>query len=161
MQDWFERPSIRGKPLTREAFITWLADLSENNFMYLRYILPEIKIGVYKDSDLKSLPKGLTAYYEDHWNQMGMKAKPVPELKITIIYILCEARQSISLKMITDILTYNKFDVRPFQVQAVLDEWSNFWIGTRCRMAIAIAYIMPASGISCTARILWRQQESL
>lgn len=105
------------------ALIDHLADKSQGNFMYLRYVLPEIEQGRY---DLDTLPVGLECYYEDHWRRMGMTAKPLPRAKIRIIYILCELRQPASRTLIHQFADDDEISVDVLTVQDVLDEWNQF-----------------------------------
>jgi len=112
--------------MSAATFVSELADLSENNFMYLRYVLPEIEIGGYHDLDIRRLPAGLQGYYEDHWRGMGMTAKPLPRVKIRVIYIMCEARQPVSRALIAQFATDQEMKVNELAVQEVLDEWKQF-----------------------------------
>jgi hypothetical protein len=105
------------------AFIDHLADKSKGNFMYLRYVLPEIEQGRY---DLETLPVGLERYYEDHWRRMGMTARPLPRAKIRIVYILCELRQPASRTLIHQFADDEEISVDKLTVQDVLDEWDQF-----------------------------------
>jgi hypothetical protein len=120
-----ERPKLAAwideQGLTTEEFITALADKSESNFMYLRYVLPDIEQSVYQDLSIENLPSGLKGYYEDHWRRMGMTAKPLPRTKIRIVYILAEVRQPVSQSLITEFA-----DEDALTVQEVLDEWAPF-----------------------------------
>jgi len=116
LQAWIDE-----KGLTVEKFITQLANKSENNFMYLKYVLPDIKNGKYKDLSIESLPQGLQAYYEDHWRRMGMAAKPLPRTKINIVYFLAEFREPLSRELLADLVKKDAFTV-----QEVLDEWEQF-----------------------------------
>jgi serine/threonine-protein kinase len=43
---------------------------SEGNFIYLYYILPEIRAGRFQKGTVEELPNGLLAYYRGHWQQM-------------------------------------------------------------------------------------------
>jgi hypothetical protein len=108
-----------------DYFVSELAVLSQNNFMYLRYILPQIKRGVYQNYAIKNLPSGLEEYYKDHWRRMGMETRPVPRAKIHIIYVLCEVELPVSRQLITDFVN-QKLPVDQLDVQDVLDEWAQF-----------------------------------
>ncbi|MCL1470113.1 Swt1 family HEPN domain-containing protein [Argonema antarcticum] len=112
---------IDGQRLTGEDFVTLLAEKSENNFMYLKYVLEEIERGFYRDLSIDNLPQGLQAYYEDHWRRMGMIAKPLPRPKIKIVYVLAEARKPVSRQLICDFTGEDALTV-----QDVLDEWEQF-----------------------------------
>ncbi len=116
LQAWIDE-----KGLTLEEFVRQLANKSENNFMYLKYVLPDIKNGKYKDLSIETLPQGLQAYYEDHWRRMGMAAKPLPRTKINIVYFLAEFREPLSRELLADLVKKDAFTV-----QEVLDEWEQF-----------------------------------
>ena len=84
-----------------EEFIALLAQKSENNFRYLYHVLEDIKRGRYQDLDsIERLPKGLTAYYERYWQQMGMNSEPVPFTEFKIMRILVDVRQPVSCSLI-------------------------------------------------------------
>ena len=121
LQAWIVRQNM-----TEQEFVSQLADLSESNFMYLRYVLPEIESGMYQGLDIQRLPTGLTGYYEDHWLRMGMQAKPLPRVKIRIVYVMCEVRQPVSRQLISEFATNEEMLVDELTVQEVLDEWSQF-----------------------------------
>jgi hypothetical protein len=125
LRSWIERHPKQGdQPFTRERFVHQLATLSENNFMYLHYVLPEIERGDYSTLDADQLPSGLQGYYDDHWRLMGMRAQPLPRAKILILYVLCEVRHPISRRMIADCLAAQGID--DLAVQGVLDQWQQF-----------------------------------
>jgi len=116
LQAWIDK-----KGLTVEDFITQLANKSENNFMYLKYVLPDIKNGKYKDLSIESLPQGLQAYYEDHWRRMGMMSEPLPMEKVAIVYFLAELREPVSRRMLGELS-----GEKAVTVQQVLNEWKQF-----------------------------------
>jgi len=116
LQAWIDE---RG--LMVEEFVTQLANKSENNFMYLRYILPDIANGKYQDLSIESLPQGLQDYYEDHWRRMGMFDKESKRTKIKIVYVLAELREPVSRELIAEFAGEDAFTV-----QEVLDEWQQF-----------------------------------
>lgn len=112
---------IENNKLDINDFISALAQKSEYNFMYLKYVLPEIESGVYHQLKIEKLPIGLKGYYEDHWIGMGMASKPTPHNKIKIIYILAEVLQPISRQLISEFA-----NVDQITVQEVLDDWHQF-----------------------------------
>ncbi|RCJ25350.1 NACHT domain protein [Nostoc sp. ATCC 43529] len=111
---------IQDGNISDNEFVEQVATKSENNFMYLRYILPGIAKGDYKDLNLKQLPDGLQDYYQVHWVGMGMDEKP-QELKVLILFILVEIGTPIPCEMIADITEQDEYDV-----QSVLDEWVEY-----------------------------------
>ncbi|AUB40557.1 putative NTPase, NACHT family domain [Nostoc flagelliforme CCNUN1] len=83
------RQWIQDRKIDENDFVEQVATKSENNFMYLRYVLPGIAKGDYQDLSLTQLPDGLQDYYQVHWGRMGMNAKP-QEVKVFILFILVE-----------------------------------------------------------------------
>ena len=112
---------IANRGLTVEEFVSMLAEKSDRNFMYLRYVLPAIESGAYQDLSIENLPEGLEQYYYQHWQNMGMTAKPLPRTKIKIVYVLAEARKPVSRQLISE---FSGEDA--LTVQEVLDEWQQF-----------------------------------
>jgi hypothetical protein len=120
-----DRPGISGwlkdNTLTLDDFIRSLAEKSQNNFMYLKYVLQDMEGGLYRDLEINELPFGLENYYENHWNRMGMNSKPLPVDKIRIIYILCEVRRPVSRSLLADFAKEEEL-----KTQAILDDWRQF-----------------------------------
>lgn len=123
LRGWIDR-----QPITVASFVTQLANLSENNFMYLRYVLEELANpqGMYQHLRIERLPFGLAGYYADHWRHMGMASAPLPRVKIRIVYILSEVRQPVSRRLISEFATDPLTQVDEFSVQEVLDAWKQF-----------------------------------
>ncbi|AFZ14016.1 hypothetical protein Cri9333_3182 [Crinalium epipsammum PCC 9333] len=115
LKNWIKERNIYENNFTQE-----LAVKSENNFMYLRYVLPEISEGKYNDLNLNGLPQGLQDYYTTHWHRMGMDNES-HEKKVKIIYILVERGEPISSIMIADIL-----DEDEYEVKSVLNDWIEY-----------------------------------
>lgn len=115
LQTWIENKNI-----SPDAFVQQLAAKSENNFMYLRYVLPAIAEGKYNDLNLNQLPQGLQDYYQTHWKRMNMNNSS-KEMRVMILFILVEIGTPISGEMISEII--NKDECH---VQDVLDEWIEY-----------------------------------
>ncbi|GAB1541612.1 hypothetical protein NUACC21_42830 [Scytonema sp. NUACC21] len=115
------RHQIHERQETIVVFTNKIVERSENNFMYLRYVLLDLEKGLYKDLSLESFPQGLQGYYEFHWRRMGMTANPLPDAKIKIVYILGEVKQPVARQQICD---FSGEDTRI--VQTVLNEWEQF-----------------------------------
>ncbi|MDJ0517249.1 MAG: hypothetical protein QNJ74_13710 [Trichodesmium sp. MO_231.B1] len=112
---------IEARGLTLEKFVESIASKSENNFMYLKYVLDDIEQGNYRDISLESLPQGLEKYYDQHWHRMKMNVKPLPVTKLKIIYFLTKTRKPVSCGMLA------KFSGEiSLTVQEILDEWAQF-----------------------------------
>ncbi|WP_244329216.1 transcriptional regulator [Tolypothrix sp. PCC 7910] len=120
--EWKEglRKWMQERNIADETFIERVAEKSENNFMYLRYVLPGIARGFYNDLSLKELPDGLQQYYQTHWARMGMNNKG-EEIKVIILFILVEIGTPIPCEMIADIAGKDEFEV-----QKVLDDWVEY-----------------------------------
>ncbi|MEG4845163.1 NACHT domain-containing protein [Microcoleus sp. F10-C6] len=115
LKNWIQTRNIPDK-----TFIEQVVNKSENNFMYLRYVLPAIAKGVYNDLSLKQLPDGLLEYYQSHWVKMEMEAKP-GQLMEMVLYILLEIATPIPCEMIAGIAKVDECDVGK-----VLDKWVEY-----------------------------------
>lgn len=102
---------IEERHIGSEYFVEKLADKSENNFMYLRYVLPAIADGDYDNlENLKELPDGLLNYYQNHWERMGMETKEMRKNAI-ILYVLVVAGKPITCNSIARITKRNKYEI--------------------------------------------------
>lgn len=102
---------IQTRNIADTNFVEQVAKKSENNFMYLRYVLPAIANDYYNDLDLKQLPDGLQEYYQSHWVNMKMEAKPGQLMEI-VLYILLEIATPIPCEMIAGIAEVDECDVK-------------------------------------------------
>ncbi|MEG4216241.1 NACHT domain-containing protein [Microcoleus sp. Pol14C6] len=112
---------IKSRNIPDTTFVEQVANKSENNFMYLRYVLPAIAKGVYNDLSLKQLPDGLLEYYQSHWVKMGMEAKR-GQLMENVLYILLEIGTPIPCEMIAGIAKVDECDVG----KVLEDEWVEY-----------------------------------
>ncbi|WP_413172313.1 hypothetical protein [Anabaena azotica] len=117
LESWINQQNNISKP----QFVKTIAAKSENNFMYLRYVLEAIAEGFYQDEKLEELPAGLQGYYASHWRIMGMSKKPLPKDKIKIIYAICFAKEAISDDLIAKHSKQSKL-----KVQEVIRDWTQF-----------------------------------
>jgi hypothetical protein len=115
LKKWIEKRQI-----SADTFVELVAQKSENNFMYLRYVLPEIASGFYDDLSLNQLPDGLIDYYQTHWVRMGMDTAP-NQLMVVVLFILKEVGTPIPCQMIADIANQDEGEV-----QSVLDRWIEY-----------------------------------
>ncbi|NES66492.1 MAG: NACHT domain protein [Okeania sp. SIO2D1] len=115
LQNWVQERDIK-----KVDFVEQVAEKSENNFMYLRYVLPDIAKGFYSDLSLRELPDGLQDYYQQHWVRMGMEDKPQKD-KVLVLFILVESRTLPTLKMIAKWAQQDESEV-----EDVLKEWVEF-----------------------------------
>ncbi len=111
LQTW-----LTTKQLTEAEFITQLAEKSENNFMYLRYVIPALAEGYYDNLSLQQLPQGLQEYYQTHWQRMGME-EAGQKLMAIILFILVEMATPPTCEMITAIA-----DCEAYETEKILEE---------------------------------------
>ena len=120
------RAWMSDRAISLSTFITVLADKSAGNFMYLRYVLPELVGGNYQDLDIQRLPQGLEQYYEAHWRTMGMASGPSSRLKVWVIYLLCEFARPVSTAVLARVMGEVEPGADAIGVQEVLEEWRQF-----------------------------------
>ncbi|MEG4083801.1 helix-turn-helix domain-containing protein [Microcoleus sp. POL10_C6] len=104
------RKWIQSRRIPDTIFVDQVANKSENNFMYLRCVLPAIAKGHYNDFSLTQLPEGLRQYYQNHWVRMEMEDKPGHLMEI-VLYILLEIATPIPCEMIAGIAEVDECDV--------------------------------------------------
>jgi hypothetical protein len=117
---------VESQNLGHDNFVATLAQKSEGNFMYLRHVLPALARGDYEDLAIEQLPQGLMQYYDEHWRRMRMTAQPLPVARIRVVYILGEVKRPVSRALISQFSTTDDLRVSEVEVQAILDEWSEF-----------------------------------
>lgn len=120
------RQWIKAQEVTQKKFIAEIATRSENNFMYLFYVLLGIEDDIYPDLSLDSLPQGLQQYYQFHWQKMEMNADPPPLTKYRIVYMISETPIPIPYDEIVEIIKYTGEQEAEFTVQYVLKKWNQF-----------------------------------
>ncbi|MDB9508419.1 hypothetical protein PN502_15365 [Microcystis aeruginosa CS-338/01] len=130
LKQWYEK-----QDLTREEFIELLCDKSENNFLYLRCVIPEIAKGFYSDFELKDLPQGLTEFYAQQWERMfshlgqdglsdGQRIKQT--LQLRIIDYLSQSSNPITTRKICDYLKRSLQNADQIDILIILKEWGQF-----------------------------------
>lgn len=99
-----------------------LAEKSEGNFIYLRYVLPEIGTGKFGDGKIDRLPKGLINYYESHWNQMrSISPADFDDVYSPIVCVLAVAREPVSPEQLS-----NWTNISVAKVKTALGKWREF-----------------------------------
>jgi hypothetical protein len=111
---------ILSQGLDDATFVAHLVEKSQGNFMYLRYVLPEIEGGVYKDRDFDDLPAGLQNYYEDNWRRMRSRDEDAWfNHQLPVLVALTVIKEPISMDLIQK---FSGVDDRR-RIRAVLNEW--------------------------------------
>ncbi len=88
--------------------------------MYVSEILKAINANFYPEGlDLKKLPPGLIAYYQNHWQQMA--SNPPTGLELGVINALANAEEGLSVEAIAANSNLDQFDV-----EEVLENWVEF-----------------------------------
>jgi hypothetical protein len=117
------RAYILSQGLDDEGFVSHLVGKSQGNFMYLRYVLPEIESGAYKDRELEDLPEGLENYYEDHWRRMRFRdEEDWFAVQLPVLVALTAVREPVSINLIAD---FSKI-TDPRRIRTILMEWDQF-----------------------------------
>ncbi|MEG4999052.1 ATP-binding protein [Microcoleus sp. B4-D4] len=118
IQSWINRQNLQ-----LSQFVAAVAEKSQNNFMYLRYVLNDIDSGKYSDVNLQDLPRELEGYYEKHWARMEMavRDRELRRRKLKVIYLLTKTRKPVSCDILADFAEEDALDV-----QEVLDDWEQF-----------------------------------
>jgi hypothetical protein len=118
IQSWISRQNLQ-----REQFVAAVAQKSQNNFMYLRYVLNDIDSGKYSDVTLEDLPRELEGYYYKHWGRMEMavRDRELRRRKLKVIYLLTKTPKPVSCDLLADFAEEDALDV-----QEVLDDWEQF-----------------------------------
>jgi len=104
-------------------FVTMIVQKSEGNFIYLRYVLPEIERGFYKDLEMAAIPAGLQRYYQDHWQRMrGVDEDAWFQYKLKVIVSLTVVLEPVSIDLIRDFSQVQQ----KARIRHVLQEWDPF-----------------------------------
>ena len=105
---------------TVDRAVSDLAERSENNFMYLHYVLPAIASGEFRDPTVE-LPIGLRGYYQDHWRGLELSDPATFGIKVDVLEVLAVVRGPVTARLISEVLG------RPLpEVRRVLREWEEF-----------------------------------
>lgn len=111
--------------LTEAEFTTIIADRSEHNFMYLAHVLADIREARLTASaldDVRKLPQGLVAYYQEHWDAMRGTDEPrYQRLHEPVLKVLATLHEPVGIAKIVE---YTGLDRQ--RIRDVLREWRQF-----------------------------------
>ena len=113
------------KPLEQKLFDN-IADLCENNFMYLKGVGGAIAQTTPPNSlQLNQLPEILEAYYQQHWQKMKGEELSAVELAVlqTIIDLPSREKEGISAQLIAETI-----DEDEYEIEEVLENWYEFLV---------------------------------
>ncbi|GAA1026348.1 hypothetical protein GCM10009557_03740 [Virgisporangium ochraceum] len=116
--------------LNGDEFVEVLTTKSQGNFMYLVYVLADIragKISVDTMDDINRLPSGLRAYYEQHWATMRAQDRErFEQIYEPVLRILATVREPVELAKI-----HEWTQVAPIRIRDVIRDWRQFLNETR------------------------------
>lgn len=115
LQGWLQE-----RNLTESQFIENLAQKSENNFIYLRYVLPEIAAGNYDNLNLEGLPEGLQQYYQQQWVRMGMEHDPAQNAVITL-YTFVAIGEPLPCETLAEMTQQDEAEI-----EKILSDWAGY-----------------------------------
>ena len=109
LQNWVEAQSDLS---TQEEFVEALAIKSENNFLYLKYVLLDITTGKCKNLQVKQLPNGLVDYYNRQVRRMRIEGN------LIVLYAMVEwitrNHEKISIQLIVEFSEKDRYEVSCF-----------------------------------------------
>lgn len=127
LKEWLLRAGIqayvRRQQLTGEAFVDYMVAKAQGNFMYLRYVLPEIERGAYANLALDRIPSGLENYYEDHWRRIRQRnALDWFDHKLPVVVALTIAEEPVSIDLLAEFAQIQQRSI----IYAVLEDFDQF-----------------------------------
>ncbi len=116
---------LRSWGIEIEDLVDLLQSKSEGNFMYLVYVLPDIKDGLIRQGsidEVRNLPVGLKAYYRRHWQTMKSHMPDVFKRDYEpVICYLAVVRSAVSVRQLAEWT-----DLSPLRIQEVVNTWRQF-----------------------------------
>jgi hypothetical protein len=112
--------------VSEDEFVDVITKKSEGNFMYLYYVLRDIREGKLTQSNIDSiddLPTGLESYYKRHWREM--EAQDPREFELYYEPVVCQlavAREPVSVNQLHE---WTKLP--PIRIQKVIHDWLEFF----------------------------------
>ena len=119
-------PQIETWGVSEEEFINVITEKSEGNFMYLVFVLGDIRDGNLTKSNVDNihdLPQGLKGYYKQHWRQMENADKQNFETYYKPVAChLAVAKEPVSINKLVE---WTKLDT--FGITKVIHTWHQFF----------------------------------
>ena len=108
-----------------EDFVELLTDKSQGNFMYLVYVLADIRAGKLSPQtvdNIQDLPQGLRSYYQRHWRAMRAEDQDRFErIHEPVLRILAAVREPVTLSAIQEWT-----NMEPPRIREVIRDWRPF-----------------------------------
>lgn len=118
-------PRIKEWGITEDEFLTTITERSEGNFMYLVYVLGDIRDGrltVVEIDNIRELPQGLKDYYQRHWR--GMRAVDQDRFDKYYEPVLCYLATAKEPVTITLLAEWTK--LVPIRIHEVIEKWRQY-----------------------------------
>lgn len=124
-------PRILAWEVDEETFVETITEKSQGNFMYLVYVLRDIRVGdLTKDTldNIHNLPIGLREYYERHWAIMRARnPEKFESLYEPIVCTLAVVREPVNITQIIEwARRLVKVELHPARVRDVIRDWRQF-----------------------------------
>jgi hypothetical protein len=116
-------PLLAGAGLDVDKFVETITEASQGNFMYLVYILPDVargRLSLDPSHETAGLPKGLEAYYLQHWGSMKDEALFASRQRPVLCFL------AISLAPVTVMRLVEWTHLEPGDVRQVVSSWREF-----------------------------------
>lgn len=111
--------------VTSETFIDVITEKSQGNFMYLVYVLRDIRDGRLTATTLDNihlLPRGLRGYYQRHWRIMrDQDESRFEKYYEPVVCYLATAREPVKLEQLVE---WTKLP--PKRIKKVINDWREF-----------------------------------
>lgn len=111
--------------ITEDEFLDTLAERSEGNFMYLVYVLGDIRDGRLTASNvdnIRKLPQGLKDYYQRHWR--GMRAvdpNQFDKYYEPVLCILATVREPVTIAHLVEWT-----ELAQMRIREVIEKWRQY-----------------------------------
>jgi serine/threonine-protein kinase len=119
-------PHIEQWGVSQDEFVDVITEKSEGNFMYLYYVLHDIRDGKLTQSNVDSihnLPKGLQSYYQRHWREMEVQdPQKFQSYYEPVVCQLAVAREPVSVNQLSE---WTKLP--PKSIKEVIHDWHEFF----------------------------------
>ncbi|MDX2480186.1 MAG: ATP-binding protein [Desulfuromusa sp.] len=116
---------IEKSGVEEDEFMEVITEKSEGNFMYLVYVLRDIRDGKLTTEnidDIRNLPQGLQDYYKRHWYAMRVQnEEQFDRYQEPVVCILAAVQEPVT---IADLQGWTELE--PKRIKWVIDEWIEF-----------------------------------
>lgn len=118
-------PRINEWQVGENEFVNILTDKSEGNFMYLVYVLRDIRVGKLTAANvdnIRKLPQGLKDYYQRHWRLMKSQNEAhFMKYYQPVVCILATVREPVLIEQVAE---WTKLDT--FSISQIIQTWREF-----------------------------------